>query len=408
MFKKLTLLIFVVISLNIYSQVVIKDEIFLLDSSEMLENTDNPVTVASPFYGRIYFRKECMYNWISTVKGEVVVGGESEFFGNYNCNCEEQGSCGGCIGYWFHNFYNMPMGTTVTVSVQYCYNHQWVEVPLQFVNAGNDRYDLYGMNPVGGSQWESMGYVKFIPTTPPDCEFACEEENYLPEVNLNKVDTGYLGIDICDDEKMPLGKTTCYFGDPEYDFAAPACYNEQLQQWWFNLDNNHSFLINYVVEICENNIPPNRELIYDWRDFPIEYGCDNILNCLYAHLNYGAAGLGCNYLLQSVIELHEQAHVNDYSYFINKSKDSFYDNLKSDPLRNCYDFASIEDATVYWREKLELYFSEYKIVALNAFKDYKKSFGEEEVFEEAVHHQLFIQGFVLDQINLATSFYGCN
>jgi hypothetical protein len=71
----------------------------------------------------------------------------------------------------------MPMGTEVTVSVQYCYNHQWIEVPLQFVYTGNNRYDLYGMNPVGGTEWESIGYVKFIAQTPtpcgglPECEY---------------------------------------------------------------------------------------------------------------------------------------------------------------------------------------------------------------------------------------------
>ncbi|MCZ7615266.1 MAG: hypothetical protein M5T52_17430 [Ignavibacteriaceae bacterium] len=43
MFKRFLLLFVIIFNLSMYSQVIIKDEIYLSDSSVMQENTDNPV-----------------------------------------------------------------------------------------------------------------------------------------------------------------------------------------------------------------------------------------------------------------------------------------------------------------------------------------------------------------------------
>jgi hypothetical protein len=227
-----------VFNLNIYSQVVIKDEI-VLDETEFREVDE--ASVSSPFYGRIYFRKYCT-NYGRGDKTEVSVGGQSLIFpiacANFACDI---GSWCFCVAGYYdeHDFLDMPSGTTVTVSMQYCNGLTWefIDIPLQFSYAGNDTYNLNAENPEGGGS-VNIGYVKFFPQTPPGCDpqFDCVEENFLPEVTMNQVENGYGGIDACESEDKPIGVTYPLFGDFAYNFEFSSCYNKQLQRWWFNLE----------------------------------------------------------------------------------------------------------------------------------------------------------------------------
>jgi hypothetical protein len=401
MFKKLTLLILMVFSLNDYAQIVIKDEISLSDISEVLENTDNSVTLTSPFYGRIYFRKYCMYNWISTVKGEVVAGGDPQLFGNYNCNCESGGYCSGCIGYTVHNFYNKPMGTEVEVNVQYCYNHQWVEVPLQFEDVGNNTYNLSGMNPISGTQWEYMGYVKFIEQTPPGCDpqFDCILNNNLPGLLLEERENGYRNIDVCSYGQP--GATLPVFDDPNVNtIDINVCFNKQTQKWWFNLNNSHNFIFSYISEICPENLAAGQSLKENFTYFPQGLTCDKISDDIFCHFGYGAAG--ATYVLKNIIEKHEEEHVKQIDSLINKIyKPKFYEKLDN-IVKQCEDFSTLEEAEQFWNKTLRELFGQL-------VTDLKKNYGEMKAvvgFEDATHAKIF--DFIYSEWDNAMEYWDCN
>jgi len=285
-----------------------------------------------------------MYNWISKVKGEIVVGGDSQLFGNYNCDCEGGASCFGCIGYWFHNFYNKPMGTDVTVSIQYCYDHQWIEVPLQFVYVGNDQYDLYGMNPIGGFQWESMGYVKFIEQTPPDCPNAdgnfCDDLFYIenPEFEILEHTSAYTSHEkLCDEPtdvaytwlvNTPAAKVSNLYSFTNDSLM--VCFNRNLQRWKFQL-NPEKINLNIVIDLCYSKIIDRGWVIVDdtsdLNEIVSNGDCELALQSFEGHKYYGYKIPDKGYLLKEVVMLHEGIHKMNYDKYVQDYKYFFYNTM---------------------------------------------------------------------------------
>jgi hypothetical protein len=360
MLKRITLFLFVVVNLNNYCQVVILDEIFLFDSTKLLESPDNAVTVTSPFYGRIYFRRDCMNNWTSTVKGEVVAGGESKLYGNYNCDCEGGSSCLGCIGSTVLNFYNKPMGTEVTVNVQYCYNHQWVEVPLQFEDGGNNRYNLSGMNPISGTQWEYMGYVKFIATTPPNCAYASTcSTGYIetmPDTLSVKKPLEFTYGDECAENPNALG---VFMGAQRFEEAGnisdltpeediEVCFDLQSQEWKFNL-LVENVTLNYVKDICLDRIidpPISATPLYNLESIcqlPSSE-CNKLKNSIEAHKTYPlGSGIYDGYAFIQVLLTHETEHQRDWEKYVRKHIYKYY-NIPDKIDFKCENFNSMQQA----------------------------------------------------------------
>ncbi len=388
-----SILLTVFINHSTLAQVVIQEEV-VLDTQLEVES----VSLTMPFYGQVSGCVNWGAIWNGGLKDVVITAGNQTKTMGFGC----------LAGYVYCTWYiqNVPLDTDVDITVYgSCEDGQLIEAETQLISTGTNEYSVEYYDIWGN--WTLATTVKFTATIPPGCSTAsdCVEENYLPEVKLNEVLNGYAGYDVCDDEMNPLEAVKPIFGDPLYDFKFSSCYNRQFQHWWFNLDNNHSFLINYIRATCEENVPRDRELIYDWQDFPIDYGCDNMILDLFNNMNYG--GGIAHYLLESIIDLHEQEHVNDMQNLIEKNLDKFYDELLTDP-KGCEDFSSIEEVEYYWQDKLNRCFDEYKTNIQNSFRMYRLEFGKNrEDYEYAVHDRIIIKSAIYNQIYLVCNFYGC-
>ncbi len=131
-----------------------------------------------PFYGRVYSQIPCQPNhWTSgAIKIERRAGEQI-----YKDGCWPPFECGSgwcacTYGTRAHNFLEIAQGEEIFIQIDRCYApppvppgvYEWYEIPLQFSDVGNNRYDLYGEDIVDGSI-DYVGYIKFLPTTPPDC-----------------------------------------------------------------------------------------------------------------------------------------------------------------------------------------------------------------------------------------------
>jgi len=322
-----------------FAQVVIKDEI-VLDETEFREVDGASVT--SPFYGRIYFRKNCT-NFGRGDKAEVSAGGQSWTFptGCVNFACDIGSWCFCIAGYWeFHNFLDMPSGTAVTVNMQYCNGSVWefIEIPLQFSYAGNNTYNLLAQNPEGGG-WADAGFVKFFDETPPgNCPNAggnyCDSTSWVqvPDVELVPDPNSNVISTYCSTHPNTIAafspatdhRTNLYDIN---ESNVIACYNQTSQTWQFNLDQNVK--IYYQIGICSTNVS-NKNLTYinDTTDIEdITSGdCNIALISFKAHKEYKWDALtqtyGLNipddgYLIKEAILEHENQHKVRYEEFMN-------------------------------------------------------------------------------------------
>ena len=125
MFKKLTLLILIMFSLNNYAQVVIKDEIDLdkekFGMREPESARSDSLWLQMPFYGKV--REEVYWYSIACGNGrtDMMVNGAYYPFGPcYNMNCGEE-NCFCQSGYSYKEIPNVPLGTTVDTKFQRCW-----------------------------------------------------------------------------------------------------------------------------------------------------------------------------------------------------------------------------------------------------------------------------------------------
>lgn len=348
MLKRITLFLFMVFNLNIYSQVVIKDEIVLDEITEQERGTES-INLVMPFYGRVY--SEIPYQWNHWTSGAIKIsrGAGNQLYQDGCCPPFVCGS-GSCFCSWgtrAHNFYNVPQDDNIIVEIQRCYDpppsppndYQWFDVPLQFTFVGNNRYDLYGQD-LADQSWDYIGYLKFIQTTPTDCPKAegnyCDDLFYIenPEFELLEHNSSYASHEkICDDPldvaytwlvNTPAAKVSNLYSFT--DDSLMVCFNRNLQRWKFQL-NPEKINLNVVIDLCYNMISNRGWTIIndtsDLNDIVNNNDCDLALQSFEGHKVYGYEIPDNGYLLREVVMLHEGIHsenyeryVQDYKYFL--------------------------------------------------------------------------------------------
>ncbi len=374
-------------------------------------NTKEEISLTSPFYGKIYFRKECGYNWVSTVRGEVVCDGEMQEFGCTNYNCGGGGWCS-CTGYTNHIFLNKPMGTSISICSQYCYQGEWLEVPLNFVSAGNNQYNLYGTNPATG-EYNYFGFVKFIATQPPITvcdQYACSSDQLeVPYFCLEEKPNGYNNIDVCKPiSGAEMAAFYPIFNIPEDNFQISACYNKQYQRWWFNIDEG-CFKFFYIKTICEENINSSgRKMIWDWQEYPDYLSCDEIEDNIFGHFSYGS--VTGDYVLGILLDIHEELHKLDFEYIMAKEylklKDAFLGlNI------SCDDSNSPQFVEVYFYEKIDSISTQLFRKVKSDWDEFRGNYdssGDRKMeYEFNTHNSFSVHAVLYNQLYEIIKFRGC-
>jgi hypothetical protein len=424
MLKRITLLILMVLNLSVYPQVVIKDEI-ILDETKLNKGGTESAGLTMPFYGKV---TEKVY-WYSIACGngrtDLVVDGSYYPIGPcYNMNCGEE-NCFCQTGFSFQEIPDVPMGTTVDTKFQRCWiwggsgnPPSWgdLEYYIDLIYSNENQWEYEARARMTENHpWEHAAYIYFDKTTPPgsgNCEqFECEEENFLPEVSLNQVPNGYSGKDACShDEVTPAGVFKPFIvDDEEYIYNIEVCYNKQLQAWWFNLDNDHTFLVNYILEVCEKNLNKKGiELIYDYTGFPAGYSCDDMDWDLFSHYIYGFRVFPPpNYALEIIIRAHEEQHKSDFQILVNNRK-NIIDNLLLEEIKDCESFSTQQEAQEYWEERIKYILGEFRDNLKKGSDDLWGKWGTEkrEIYERITQGK--IKWLVDSQILFTNREYGCS
>lgn len=85
MLKYLIIFLLCILYIDVFSQVVIKEEVILY--TEGIGDTTETLP-SMPFYGRYYVRKDCYtQDWRASIKMEVYALGQTKYMGCYNYNC---------------------------------------------------------------------------------------------------------------------------------------------------------------------------------------------------------------------------------------------------------------------------------------------------------------------------------
>ena len=362
MLKLIPILIIILYYFNTMAQVIIKEEVDLNFSGDSPESVTLPATTSyGKVWGYVNFYAIAVNNYLHLVKIEA--GGQTKLIGP---------ACQGWVWETNWGIENVPSGSSVTVTVyDVCENGLPVEdtdTYVQVITPGTHfsvRFD-----PPGPHANVEATDVRYSAQTPPGCNpnFDCTEENFLPEINLLQQSVGYGGFDCPDDCNKKA-----FFGIPggelgySYDILN-VCYSKQLQRWWFKLNNNHSFIFNYVLTLCEANIEnPDcgaQTIIDDWQSFTLtpEYDCEDLIRDVRDHFIYPIEK--ATYFMRDIGVAHENMHKKFFEDIIDVAKDNLYERLLND-IKLCEDFNSISSATQYWNDKIKNDFTPWRKAVMN-------------------------------------------
>jgi hypothetical protein len=188
-----------------------------------------------------------------------------------------------------------------------------------------------------------------------------------------------------------------------------VCFNKQLQGWWFNLDDNHSFIINYVMEFCSSNvICAGKEILENYTHFPPEYGCENIIKDIQAHYSYGAEN--AHYFLKDIFMEHEKIHRADFMEIVNEYKHVLDEQLLSN-LKECEFFSSREEALTFWETKLNEIYTGWRTLVVGKFIDKIGGWPWSDPLKRTSYElltQLFTQPYIFDVLDSARVYFHCN
>lgn len=392
------------------AQIEIKEEIILSHPAE-----SSSAGLIMPFYGKVKEFFECTDFSISQTQVDLIIGGTNDPIVGFciGIDCTLPWFCYG-QGFWSEE-HAAPMGTTVDTEIRKCYDGNFVILDHYFdlITPPPSPYDkayyIYAKEPDG--EYINMGSMNFTQQTPPGCDpqFDCTEENYLPDVTLNQVPNGYLGSDACIEPFVYSAFKAFIVNDEAYNYNIEVCYNKQLQRWWFNLDNNHSFLINYILEVCESNLNARGiTLIYDYTGFPAGYDCDDMWEDLYSHYYYGFPVIpNPNYVLEVILNAHEEHHKSDFQSIVDNRKNTLNDLLLSE-INDCESFDTQGEAQQYWEDRIKYILGEFRDKIKKDNKDLYGKFGSEKrtEYERTTHAKL--KWLVDSQILFTNSEYGCS
>lgn len=352
MYKRIVLLIFVVLNLNIYSQVVIKDEVNLYE----IGGTDI-ATLQTPFYGDVFI------HFIAPgqkMRAYFTVDGQTKFLNEiigytYDCTCG--------FPLWplevSWTFNNVPASRDVELQVLQCQQVSpypppngtcdWIELTVDFLPFPpiNNRWKiLVDVNyPNLPPDWRYSGWIQFTATTPPGCDNAPDCSQFLPsyphiELDLVGYSSDYwAGVDGCDRRYDPdrnawsAPATKNHLNIFEFE---DVCYNRQTQQWQFKTNNNNIVFMKFIQQVCSFNW-----ILDDFSQLPPNYSCDDLMKDLDAMINRSRY----MYLFKDILIWHERQHEYEMENALVKKRNSFIQEMDYD-LRNynCINFPTLQIA----------------------------------------------------------------
>lgn len=220
------------------------------------------------------------------------------------------------------------------------------------------------------SNYSQFALVLYITAPPDPCanvpKCVENEGNFLPKIKLVQKPLGYQGIqcDFCDEKAFFLPTFTLSDG---YSIAS-ICFSEQRQRWWFNLNNDHSFIYNYVLEICEENIACGEQiLINDWTDFPPNYDCDSLLSDVRDHFIYPINN--AKYVMRDIALAHEEQHKKQFEKLtIPLSKHWLNWRFEQEDIKDCDDFSTLAEAENYWNVRLKKIYREWEAELIDIYE----------------------------------------
>ncbi len=244
-----------------------------------------------------------------------------------------------------------------------------------------------------------------------DSLIICNSNEYLPNIILNQVPNGYSGTDLCKPSNglKPQGVTQVYWTDTLYTFNVSVCFSSEFQKLWFNINDGNSLKVNYTSIICDNLPNDDCNLIDNWMGFPNTLNCDQLEAIFIEMYKYGSFPIPevapC-FFLKNVILAHENEHVKDYQFVIDKEKLNFAISLDSVVL-NCSSFENMKVASEYWITKIKNEFEEFKIRSKYSFSEFIKSKGGLESYEDDVQRRMLVKSVISNEIILVNNFFGC-
>ncbi len=373
MLKYLIILFCIVMQLNSFAQVVIKEEVNLSPKGGG-DGIESGLT--TPFYGDVSLGATCI-NLGGNNKITLTVGGTSEvIYGNYPCNPPPAGW--GCSGSINGEIENQPAYSPVSVTVEKCNAGNWVNSPIQYGGIINNSAEFYVdiAYPDTPAAWRT-GYIGFTEKTPPgNCPNAggnyCDSSSWvqIPEINLTAY-TGNISSIIttaCSNAGVfafftrPTGRKLTNL-DSITSQDIQACYNQIQQTWQFNL--NKDIEINYVVELCSTNIANwSATIINSINDTSIipSNMCDSALKSFLGHKKYPYEIPYGGYVIKEVLLLHENIHKQRYEDFMNNWLFKWETEIETYH-QECSTFVNLNEAKsgglIFYRSAFSKYYAEY-------------------------------------------------
>ncbi len=373
MYKQFLFLLIIIFNINMFAQVVIKDEITLYETESPDEET-----LTMPFYGKITGNVNSgaiINNRIRKVMieadGQIVVR---------QCICGA--GCPFIQSSWIIN--GVPASTPVTVTVySHCENGQFIGAETRLTDLGDNEFNIEAYNP-NFQQWFNATTLKFTATTPPDCPNAADDcpsgfTEEMPELILEHQPPSFTSDEECEDNPNRLAffspglraseSTNLFKNISTSDIE--VCFDEQTQEWKFELTEN--ITLNYIKTICADNITNpqtwNATLVYNIEQIQNMQTseCAKLLASIEAHKTYFGSGIQDGFVFTEILDSHETQHQNDWQSYINKYKNSYY-NIPLEISNDCIDFIDDEDAKTQMLSSIKnLFFSEF-------WNPYKESF----------------------------------
>ena len=244
-----------------------------------------------------------------------------------------------------------------------------------------------------------------------ECDkFGCDFTTKLPSIKYKLQLPGYMVENQCLSHTNIAGYFQVFKKDTGYIYRIQkVCYDRENSRWWFNLADENSFIINYVISVCTTNIyNAGKELIKDYRFFPANYDCDSIKRDLEDEKKYG--NRKGRFFSEKIILLHEEEHLKEFKNTVNDLLGLLHNNLIETANKlNCNTFNSIVEAEMFWGSELDkIYLDWYESV--NAYylgiTHYWGTESEKLQYEIEIHNRILPE--IMLYILAAKLYHGCN
>jgi hypothetical protein len=240
-------------------------------------------------------------------------------------------------------------------------------------------------------------------------EFSCGVQVGLPNIKYKQQTSGYMGGSTCASDLNLAGFFQVFRLDTGYIFGIQnVCFDAVNNRWWFNLFDENSFIVNYVISVCTTNITKaNKQLIKDYKFFPVNYGCDSIMRDLKEEKKY-VNGKG-HYVSERIILLHENEHLEEFQEILNDFLGLLHSNLISIANKmTCESFNSLTEAEMFWGTEIDRIYLDWYESIYAYYLGVTRRFGtplEQLEYETEIHNRILPE--IMMYIDTAKLYHGC-